>query len=237
MGRSIVLLLGLVLFGLSSCMKDGDFSQNLDAATPGISGLAIFNAIPGSKSTTIAINGEQFNKTDESLSFGSYIKHQNVYAGERDLIIDNVTSTGTMERTSKKITLASTAAYSLFMYEDNGIQTILSKDNLILPRDGYAKIRVVHMVKDAAPLGVWNLSSSQLMFPKVSFKTITDFIEVKAGQALKLKIKPVEGKSELPEIDIEEGEVKSKAFYTLLIKGLVETSDMSKEIGISFIKF
>lgn len=238
MGRSIILLLGIVAILFSSCMKDGNSSEEMDSPSFGIAGLSIFNAIPGSKGAFLTLNGKRINKTDDVLPFGSHINHQNVYAGEeRELMIENLAATGTIERAKLKINLASTAAYSLFLYKDADVHGLLSKDNLLSPRDGYAKLRVVHLVKDASPVEVLNGSTLKQVFANIPFKTVTDFIEIKAGQSLKLKIKPIKGDSELAEISIDEKELMNKAVYTLLIKGLVNTAEESQKVGISLIRF
>lgn len=222
-----------IILILSSCRKD----EGLELYdSPGhLSGLAAFNAIPGTTELNLFLGEERLNRTNDRFSFGGYLSHRNVYPGEKKLYVEGLTFDGDKLRAVKDISLAAGSIYSLFLYEEGGIQTVVSKDNLVSPREGYAKIRLAHMVKDAPSLAMWNGTVSQPTFGNISFKGVTDFIEVRADQLLSLKIKPSDDKNLLPEIT-QEFRPENKAIYTLMVVGLLNPKNDKEEVSLRLIK-
>lgn len=216
-------------------MKDDGSDVYADLGS--LSGLAVFNAIPNSTGANLLLDGDRLNMTNEKLSFGAYMPHRNVYPGGKSLTVENLNSKGESQRVVHNISLVSGAIYSLFLYEENGIQSVLSKDNIVSPVSGYAKVRIAHMVKDAPALTLWSGKPAQIVSGNVSFKAVTDFVAIKAGEPLTLKIIPADGKTTLPEIILTDFTLDDKGMYTFLIKGLLNTSNEKEELSLTVIKF
>lgn len=227
-----VLFCALLL--LNSCVKD-DTNHMFDNPRS-LSSLATFNAVPGTSEVNLFLDGIRFNNTDERFSFGQFMRHRNSFPGQKKLSIEGVTTKGEPVRALKDISLEAENIYSLFLYEEGGIQVKLSKDNIVVPRDGYAKIRLVHMVKDAPALSMWGKEQTQPLFGNIPFKDVTDFIEVKAKESLSLKIIPAGDRNKAPEI-LQTFVPENKAFYTLMVVGLLNSESKDEEVALKSIKF
>lgn len=230
----IAALFSALLF-LNSCVKDND-SYMYDS--PGsFVGLAVFNAIPNSTAVNLLVDRDRLNMTNEKLPFGGYIPHRNVYPGEKTITVENQNSKGESQRVMQNVSLASGNIYSLFLYDENGIKSILTKDNIVSPRNGYAKIRLANMVKDAPALTMWSGNPVQTVYADVPFKTVTEFVEVKAGEPMTFKIIPTNTKANLPEIILKDFSLENKAIYTFMVKGVLEASNENEEVSLTVIKF
>lgn len=223
----------LITLFLSSCVKD-DANRVFD--NPGsLSSLAAFNAVPGTSEVNLFLDGVRFNNTNEKFSFGEFMRHRNSFPGQKRLNIEGMTTKGEPLRTSTGITLQAENIYSLFLYEEGGIQVKLSKDNIVVPRDGYAKIRFVHMVKDAPALSMWDKEQTQPLFGNIPFKDVTEFIEVKANESLSLKIIPTGDRNKTPEIS-QTFVPENRTLYTLMLVGLLNSDSKDEEVSLKSIK-
>ncbi len=219
---------------LGSCVKD-DTNQIFN--NPGsLSSLSAFNAVPSTSEVNLFLDGVRFNTTNEKFSFGEFMRHRNSFPGQKKLGIEGLTTKGEPVHALKDITLQAENIYSLFLYEEGGIQVKLSKDNIVVPRDGYAKIRFVHMVKDAPALSMWDKEQTQPLFGNIPFKDITEFIEVKANESLSLKIVPSGDRNKTPEIS-QTFVPENKVFYTLMVVGLLNAESKDEEVSLKSIKF
>lgn len=216
-------------------MKDDDSGVYDDPGS--FSGLAVFNAIPNSAGVSLLLDGDRLNLTHEKLSFGGHLSHRNVYPGAKSLAIDNFDTKGNFQRVVHHVALTSGAIYSLFLYEDNGVQSVLSNDNMVSPASGYAKVRFVHMVKDAPALTMNNGGGAEIVHKNISFKTVTDFIEMKAEKPITFKIVPDDLEKTLPEIILNDFKLEDRGIYTFLVKGLINTSNEKEQISLTVIKF
>lgn len=219
---------------MSSCVKDD--AKHLFDSPRSLSSLAAFNAVPGTAEVNLFLDGVRFNNTDEKFSFGEFMRHRNSFPGQKKLGIEGVTSKGERVRALKDIALQAENIYSLFLYDEGGIQVKLSKDNIVVPRDGYAKIRFVHMVKDAPALSMWDKEQTQSLFGNITFKDVTEFIEVKAKEELSLKIIPTGDRNKTPEIS-QTFVPENRTLYTLMVVGLLNAESKSEEISLKSIKF
>lgn len=223
----------LITLFLSSCVKD-DANRVFD--NPGsLSSLAAFNAVPGTSEVNLFLDGVRFNNTSEKFSFGEFMRHRNSFPGQKRLNIEGMTTKGESLRTSTGITLQAENIYSLFLYEEGGIQVKLSKDNIVVPKDGYAKIRFVHMVKDAPALSMWDKEQTQPLFGNIPFKDVTEFIEVKANESLSLKIIPTGDRNKTPEIS-QTFVPENRTLYTLMLVGLLNSDSKDEEVSLKSIK-
>lgn len=231
--KNFVLFFLIALF-LNSCVKDDDLKQY---DSPGdLSSLATFNAVPATSEMNLFFDGVRFNKTNEKFSFREFMPHRNVYPGEKKLLIEGVTTSGGKIRTSRDISLQAGNIYSLFLYEEGGVQALLSKDNIVVPKNGYAKVRLVHMVKDAPALSMWDQEGGQPLFSHLPFKGITEFIEVKANESMSVKIIPSGNEKQNLEI-LQTFVPENRAFYTLMVVGLLHAKDEDDEVSLQSIKF
>lgn len=225
----------LITLFLNSCVKD-DGMNPYDSPSD-LSSLASFNAVPGTSELSLFLDGARLNKTDEKFSFSEFMSHRNVYPGEKKLNIEGVYVKGEKIRTLKDISLHAGNIYSLFLYEERGIQTLLTKDNIVVPKEGYAKIRLAHMVKDAPALSIWDKERPQPLFGNIPFKGVTEFIEVKADEIVELHIIP-SGDRRNKSLEISQTFVpRNKAFYTLMVVGLINAEDKEQEVSLQVIEF
>ncbi len=224
-----------VLLFLNSCIKDND--SELYGSPSNFAGLAVFNAIPNSTAVNLLVEGNRLNMTSEKLPFGGYISHRNLYPGAKVITVENQNSKGETQRITQNTSLISGDIYSLFLYEENGIKSLLAKDNMVIPRNGYAKIRLANMVKDAPDLAMSSGKEPQTLYADVPFKTVTEFIEVKAGEPLTFRIVPADSKINLPEIVLENFSLDNKAIYTFMVKGLLNAAHENEEVSLTVIKF
>lgn len=228
-----VVLFLMTLF-LNGCIKDDSVNPYDNPGS--LSALAAFNAVPGTAELNLFFDDKRLNKTNEKFSFSEFMSHRNVYPGDKMLNIEGVTKKGEKIRNSQALSLLSGNVYSLFIYNDGGIRTLLSKDDIVIPRDGYAKVRLAHMVRDAAPVTMSEGNSSKFLFSNVAFKSVTDFIEVRAGTRLSLQLTPLNIKNESLETT-HTFTPANRGVYTLMLVGVLSSVSEEEEVSLKSVKF
>lgn len=227
-----------VLFVFSSCSKnDFDSESMLDYSVGRFSSVSVFNTIPGSSSVAIsegAGNSAQwFVTANNAVSFGGYLPYRNWFSGVKTLTLESFSKTGKVA-VQKELSLDAGKVYSLFMCQDKTIDAVISEDNVIKPKDGMAKIRVVHMGADAPAVSVSPAHFSNILFVDVKFKSVSDFREVMANEEMIWSISAAKG-TNMPSI-MSKFKLDNGGIYTLLIRGLVNSNDPDQEIGLKIIK-
>jgi hypothetical protein len=103
------------------------------------------------------------------------------------------------------------------------------EDDFSAPREGKARVRVVHASGDVGELAVFERGRDKSLFDGVDFQSVTDYDEVDAWSGA-LEIKPEDGDSVLatiPDATFEAGKV-----YTIVVVGNMRTAPKAEAFVI-----
>lgn len=230
------LVVAAVLMLLTGCSKD-ELSDLNSESQSSFSSVAVFNTIPGSSSLTLSTGNEPNSiwivSGSEKFNYNSFLTYRNWFPGNLPLNIE-YSYNGAKNRVLKNLNLEAGKFYSLFLTKGNNIETILSEDNILKPRQGYAKVRFVHMSMDAPSINASPFVGSNFLFDDIKFKDVTSFQEIDVNRYNSWLIEskdPSHNLSITSEFKMEVGKI-----YTLLLKGLVNTDIPEEEISLSVIK-
>lgn len=219
-GRSSVFiaLLGLVV-SFSSCKTD--------VQTPQAGGaLAITNASPLRNSIDFYIGNQKVNTT--ALLFGQKIDYVNINAGTYGGTVTNSGSTKSLY--GANFTIIPGQYHSLYIVSqpDSTLSYVATLDTIPTPAANKAAIRFINLVSDA---GAYNLeiSNDTTAFANKLYKGKTPFKTVTA-QIVKLTLRD---KATNTVVSSQENvEFKSQKVYTILAKGLVNTTVDAQKVSI-----
>lgn len=221
------LLIFITLVTLVGCSKQ-DVSS-FDTPSNGysvFSAMAVFNVIPNSSGVTInAVQGGTSNAiitSSDKLVFGNYLAYKNWYSGSVDLSIENQ-SVNTKETVRKNVFLTPGKFHSLFLYGKNGIQTLISEDNVILPIDGKAKIRITHFNDKLGNINVYEDGNKTPLFENVKFVSASEYVEVNINHSYNFIIQTIDGAVKLTMKDAIK--LDNRGIYTLLLKGSFDQNE------------
>lgn len=220
-------------FLFSACSKFEDLESQLDGQVE-ISSIAVFNVVPQSRRIDIALDGISLNAGKDRFEYGKYLPFRNWPAGTKSVDVTSYYNGGVKEDTYRgTIDLVGGQIYSLFVYKDSKLGIVQSRDDIIKPDKGYAKIRVVHMSSDAPPLMIRDSNGKALYESEVKYKDVTGFVTVNLTD-LRLFGDAKDMASAL-EMDYSFTPANQE-IYTLLIRGRVKSTDESDEFEVELIK-
>lgn len=197
------MLLALSLF---SCQDDQE-----DVVIPETAYVSIYHASPNTGGLDLLVDNRQINNYSFDYSEGTgYLRF---YTGERDFTITPTNANNNIADTTT--TFVNGSAYSIFITgEYTDLRTLILKDDTDLPEDGNAKLRIVHVSPDAAPVDVKMEGSQEIVAEAVAPFSASDFIGVETG-TFNFDIE-AEGESIL---DVNDIYLASGNYYTLIVRG------------------
>lgn len=211
----------------SSCSKDNALDE-LDA--PGsFAGVSAFNAIGGSDSLELMIAGQVVNRDGEIFSEGTNLAYRTVFPGEQAIELKSF-SPNAIYAKGKHHFLGS-KFYSIFFWGKGSQDYYVSEDDILQPKDGFAKIRFVNLVQGLkVKLDYKNQSSVQ----SHSFTTpISNFVEVKQGANMELSVSSADRKLGAVE---EKVWLQNQAIYTFVIYSVLNKETKQPELKLQQIK-
>lgn len=229
----------LIIFSFSAivgCAKQDISELSYDNPNSSIlSSVAVFNAIPQSTGAIIKLGDSQKTAITSSdrLFFGNYVTYKNWFSGNFNVIVENQ-SNNVWHSIQTNVFLATGRFYSLFLYNNKGIKTLLSEDDILSPSAGKVKIRVAHLGDNLANVNVESSAASGLLFRNIKYETVSEFIEIDAALLHNFTVQSVDGEIKL--FSKEEKKLENKGIYTILIKGYVAANGNTDAIDFSIIK-
>lgn len=207
-----------VVLSITACSKNND-----NTPAPGVSGLAIVHAAPGSPELSFKINGNKSNI--KALTYGTFINYGNIIEGTYALTITKKDSARVLATSSS--TFKNGKIYSLFIDDvPNKTGFTLIEDDLTAPAADKANVRFVNMSADGGNLDLAITGQVTPLFTKTAFKSATAFTAVVPGTEINFQINENTKANVLAKIEkikIEKGKI-----YTIWAKGLKAATDSTK---------
>lgn len=172
--------------------------------------LRMFHASPDIPLIDIMINGKKMIK---NLSFKQYSPYLSFAQGQYRL--DIVPTETEQPIFSTLIPVMGNHSYTLAVTgTEEKVQTLPLLDSTPLP-SGKAKLRFVHLSPDVPAVDVF-LKDGDSLFEKVSFREVTDYVQVSPGVA-NIEIYPASLKNVI--LTIPETEITENKLYTIALIG------------------
>ena len=170
-----IILAGLTLFSLSSCLKDTN-KGNQDAL---ISGLTVINGATDAPSVDFTLNRSLV--PPGNVSFGYRIRYFGVYPGDYSASFYKY-GTNSNPIQTQNITLEKSKYYSLFLAgTKENLTTLFIEDDLTLPAEGKATLRFLNLSPNAGILD-FSMENEVKFASQKEFKAYTEFKVVSPGE-------------------------------------------------------
>lgn len=196
--KKLLSALAILLFLLSSCLKDDALDEQLSMdEAGGMSVLAVFNLVESSQRLEVFLDNNLHNR-GESLRYGDVIRHRTVFPGKRTLATTVYYGNRQQKTAPREIALDREKNYSLFLYGNNAHGMLLVEDDLILPASGKFKVRFANFnsAQDATNIG--NATGAGRYFSSTKPNQVTDFVELDMDENSFLLSKDSRGTNALP---------------------------------------
>jgi hypothetical protein len=216
---------------LSACSKFDDLEMQLNNQVE-ISSVAVFNVVPKSQRLDISLDGIKLNASTDKLGYGKDLPFRNWPAGRHTVTVVSHSIEG-KETHEEVINLVGGQFYSLFIHKGDKLGIVQSKDEIIKPGKGHAKIRIAHMSSDAPAFTIRGRNGKILYSSEVKYKDVTPFVNVELAD-LQL-IGEAKNATNTPEISYN-FTPKNQGIYTLLIRGYIGSTDQSDEFSVELIE-
>lgn len=223
-----------------SCNKDNSFDPSNPNDPSSFASVSVFNAIPKSEGVAVSVGHKKAERNmvafGNNVSYGDYFGYRNWFAGSWDLFIENREGEK-LESSSHAIALEYKKSYSLFTYrQETSISHVLSEDNILLPKEGFIKIRMAHFLEGLNKGDLFLVNSNRKLFQEINFAEVTDYVEVNLKELNGFKVISSKGGVAL-EYNTDNITLVNKGIYTLLLKGsLYNSSGKENEDFIKIIK-
>lgn len=161
----------LAICSLSACMKTEKVDQTVYA------GLRVINASATLNTYNVYINNATINSA--ALPYGGAINYAQKDLATYTLKITPASSAEELYTTP--ISLANSAYYSFYLVgHPNNYSNLLLNDNLAVPTEGKAYIRLVHLSPDAGAIDLAKTGGNKLIENSL-YKTGSTFVAVDPG--------------------------------------------------------
>ncbi|HMR19405.1 MAG TPA: DUF4397 domain-containing protein [Sphingobacterium sp.] len=231
MKKALLILSIFSLFFLSACSKFEDLEALLNDQVT-ITSVAVFNAVPNSQHIEVSIDGVKLNTGKEKLAYGKHLPFRNWPAGKKKITIVN-SYKGGEDVYEDFVDLEAGQIYSLFVYKDNKLGVVQSKDDMIKPSAGFAKVRVAHMSNDAPPFVIHYGNDKQLYQSEIKYRDVTPFTNVNLAN-MRLMVNATKAGA-TPQLDYS-FTPKNQGIYTFLIRGHIHSTSESDEFEAQLIE-
>lgn len=169
---AVLIVFGSLILLFSSC------KNNIATETgPGNAHLLLVNSAANSFAINLYWTGNKLNTVP--LLYGNTTGYRSLSSGTRDVQIKADVSNQLLA--TNTIHLVRDSSYTFFVFEYNKTATgAIAEDDLSLPSFGNAKIRFANMSSGLSSAD-WAISNGPVLASSVSFGTIGNYAELKAG--------------------------------------------------------
>jgi Domain of unknown function (DUF4397) len=206
--RGMLCALALTAVLLSSCDVDDD--NNVQPIP--VSYVSIYNAIPDSPELDVTVDSRLVNP--RAFRFGDNTYYQNFYTGERKFEISPYGANNVIADTT--ISLVEGNAYSIFMANEySNAQILVTNDSAAFSEEGKAKVRLINLPPDAAPVSLKLKDETTILVQDQAFSSASSFIELDPNN-YNFEIISSDGEEPIliPDIDLQSGAVR-----TIVVRG------------------
>lgn len=223
--------LGLFLLALSpivftSCLNDDD----VDYYDGPLAYVSYYHGSPETGSVSIYADGRLYNSNN--FEYTDYFVYGNYYTGERNLSFKNRNADNSLLDTA--VTLEENQAYSFFFIdgeEDVDMGVVIAEDDWDDPEENKAMIRLAHLSPDAPEVSLFINDEETPSVANVSFKDVTDFIEIDADMTSFTVKDAASGETLLTAEDLN---LRTQRIYTAVIRGYADPgTSTSSEYDLS----
>lgn len=178
--KKLIGSVGILLFLLSSCMKDDSLKDwlSMDDPSKGMAVLAVFNMVESSDQLDVFLNDDMLNKVGETLKYRDFLRHRTVFPGKRTMTAQVRYGTKIQNAVPREITLEQGKNYSLFLYGNEANGMTLVEDNLILPQRGKFKVRFANFNVAQHASSIGDKIEATKYFNAIQPNKVTNFIEL-----------------------------------------------------------
>lgn len=226
---SVALLVALIC--LVSCSKD-NASEFIQSDT-NLTTLSAINAMPGSKGLDLYVDDIRLNKSTENFDFGAFMNYRSVYPGQRALHLVQPGASLNNAMATKSLNFAERKFHTVFITGTNANDVLLAVDEIKTPENGKISIRVVNLSPDAPELTFQFGESTIGDFSNLKYQKVSPFMELNSG-IISCRINA--RSSNFKELAFEYN-FADRGVYTVFVKGLLNTTDNSKALSYSVIKY
>ncbi len=215
--RLVLLFVGLLLF--SGCEK-----QNIDDLNTTPTGqLALLILSPGSPELSLYFSGQK--AANKPLTFGTIIPYNAVVANKYELSFSKKDSSSVFAKINGEIKAGK--YYTLIVGDKSPRASLaLIEDDLSAPAPEKARIRFANLSPDSIALDLYIAGKIQTPISKQSFRSVSTFVNVEPGSALKIEIK-AHGKTETLAV-LDNAVIEKGKIYTIWSKGVRGVADFTR---------
>lgn len=224
-----VMAISIGLVTLNGCLKDGD------NASYRISAVSALNAVPGSESLDIGLDGHKLNFDNmtgesEAFAFTDTLPYKNAWPGNRLVsVLDPADYPNAHPLVQGTVSFIPGSFYSLYIVGYEKLELVVTADDLSAPAGGKAKIRFIHLSPDAPSLDFGIDRADTLIGNDKAFKEATDFTSIDVGEEYTFNIIAHSSGEVLDAVVLAP---ESGMIYTIWIKGLLgNTGDEALDFG------
>ncbi|OEH93256.1 DUF4397 domain-containing protein [Bacillus solimangrovi] len=213
MKKTISLIISFLILSFVVVTANATFAKEVQNTSM----VRIIHASPDAPAVDIVIDGEI---VVENAAFKAVTDYLTLSAGEHEV---KIYATGTEDEQDPvieaDITTDADKAYTVAAVNTvDNIELVISEDDLALT-EGMTKIRVGHFSPDAPPVNV-GLKDDKVVFEDVSFKDITDFVELEADT---YNFEVVTSDNEQPVLDLSGTKLDKNTVYSVYAINMLDS--------------
>ena len=199
---------------LSSCLDDD--TNSLDPVP--VAYVSFYHGSPTTSALSIEVDNKLYNTN--TFAYSTYFDYGNFYTGERTFSFKSGNAANTLLDTL--VEFEPDIAYSFFISEEDGaFVPVIVEDELDIPAEGKAMVRLVHLSPDAAGVNLQIGGDDSNLFEDQNYQEVSDFEEIDAGR-LDLVLNSTTGNEEL--VTAEDVNIREGRIYTLVVRGYTDPS-------------
>lgn len=188
---------------LVSCDPGSDEVQPIPAAY-----VTLYNASPNSPDLDIVVDNRQINTYP--FEYSAHTGYLRFYTGTRNIKFSPYNAHNVIADTT--VTLLDKNVYSLFIVDSD---IIILNDSSDAVAQGKAKVRIINLSPDAAPVALREKDADTPLTENLAFKDASGFIEVE-GKTYNLEV--VSSGSE-PTLTLSAVNLAPGTFHTIVVRG------------------
>jgi hypothetical protein len=212
----LIITFSLLLFSLSSCLKNDRDNETIGAA------LTVINGAPDAPAFDFILNGDFLFG---NVPYETRILYFSLFPGTYQASFYKY-QTFTNPLLTTNITLAEGKYHSLFLAGTvaDSLSSLLIEDDLTKPKTGTAKVRFINLSPNAGSLN-FSIVADSLFTSQKQFKQYTDFHEIPAGNYNARFESSIDTIADFTfDLKLEEGKI-----YTVWARGLVNASNENQK--------
>lgn len=201
-----------VLISCSALLASCDFDDDNNVQPVPVSYVAIYNAIPDAPELDVTVDSRLV--IPRAYRFGDNTYYRNFYTGARKFQVTPYGANNVVIDTT--VTLVDQNAYSVFMIDEySKARLLVTNDSAAVSKEGVAKVRLINLSPDAAPVLLRKKDEVSTMTEHQPFTGVSSFVELDPG-VYTFEIVSHGGESPLvvPDVDLRSGSVR-----TIVVRG------------------